>query len=107
MPPGQAPSDPRLECAGSTAGSVLGECQPQFAVALGIVAPVLSHLDEQEEVHGLLEDLRELPARLNGDLADHASPRAKHDGFLAVPLDKNGLLDAHTPWLLLPGSGLH
>ena len=42
------------------------EFKPHLAVALGVVAPVLAHLHEQEQMHLLLEDLGDLLARRPG-----------------------------------------
>ena len=37
--------------------SLLGKLQPHLPIALRIVAPALAHLDEQEQVHLLLQDV--------------------------------------------------
>src|ERR1700753_635197 len=33
------------------------ELKPDLTIAVGILAPVLAHLHEQEQMHGLLDDL--------------------------------------------------
>src|SRR5690606_31458974 len=77
------------------------EVEPHLAVALGVVAPVLAHLDEQEEVDLLFEDLADLlPCRL-ADGADRLALVAEHDALLAVALDIDHLLDAHRAVLFL------
>src|SRR6478735_426879 len=86
--------------AGGGQRSVFGEVQAQFAVALGIVGPVLAHLHEQEEVHGLLDDLGQFLARFHRQLPDRQSAAAHHDRLLAVALDEDRLLDADALALL-------
>ena len=49
---------------------VLRELDAHLAVALGIVGPVLAHLDEEEEVDRLLGDLRDFRARRHRDRLD-------------------------------------
>src|SRR5262245_18429427 len=78
-----------------TALLFLGKVQSHFPVAVGIVAPVLTHLDEQEQVHGLTYDLRDLLARIRADRLDGGAALAEHDLALALALDKDRLLDAH------------
>jgi len=75
--------------------------QPHLAIAFGIVAPVLAHLHEQEEVHFLLEDVANLLACGLADRADRFALMAEHDLLLAVALDVDDLLDAHRAVLLL------
>src|SRR5664279_4465982 len=73
--------------------SLLGEIQSHFTIALGIVAPVFAHLDEQEQVHRNTDNLGDLLAGVRADRLDRGSALAKHDLALAVALDENGLLD--------------
>src|SRR5215207_7507880 len=76
-------------------GSTPRELQPHLAVALRIVAPVLAHLDEQEEVDLGLGDLGDVAARRLADRLDGLAALAKHDLPLAFALDEDRLLDAH------------
>ena len=48
----------------ATAASFFGDFKAHLPVALGIVLPARAHLDEQEEMHRALEDLRQLAPRL-------------------------------------------
>src|SRR5690606_17446358 len=75
--------------------------EPDLAVALGIVAPVLTHLHEQEKMHRLLEDLADLLARRLADGADRLALVAKDNLLLTVTLDIDHLLYAHRAILLL------
>ena len=42
----------------------LGKLEADLAIALGVVRPVVAHLDEQEQVDPVAEQLRQLLARL-------------------------------------------
>ncbi len=73
---------------------------------LGVVAPALAHLHEQEQVH-LLDDLGDLLARLGADRLDGRAALAEHDLALALALDIDRLLDAHRAVAqFLPAVGL-
>src|SRR5258708_35550425 len=67
--------------------------QAHLAVALGVVAPAFAHLDEQEQVDGRLEHLRDLAPRLRADRLDGRPTLAQHDLALALALDIDRLLD--------------
>src|SRR5882724_1946277 len=56
---------------------LLGELEPHLAIAVGIVAPVLAHLHEQEEVHGLADDLGYLLACGGADRLDGGAALAQ------------------------------
>src|SRR4051794_27044433 len=71
------------------------ELQPHLPVALRIVAPTCPHLDEQEQVHGLFQDLSQLAPRLGADRPDRLPVLAEHDLTLACALDIDGLLDTN------------
>src|ERR1700741_1575406 len=73
----------------------LGKLQPHLPVAVGIVAPILAHFDEQEQVHRHAQYVRDLLARFGTDRLDGRAALAEHDLALPFPLDKDGLLDAH------------
>lgn len=59
----QVPQQPR-DCSGGQAPASLSvrEIQTHFAEPLGVVAPVLADLDEQEQMDRLLENFGKLPA---------------------------------------------
>jgi len=58
-----------------------------------VVAPVLAHFDEQEQMHGKADDFGDLFPRIRADRLDVAPPlRARSCAALA--LDKDRLLDA-------------
>src|SRR5690606_7104456 len=61
-----------------SAGSA-GKIQPHFTVALGVVAPVFAHLDEQEQMHRLFEDFADFLARRLPYRADRLALVAQHD----------------------------
>src|SRR5260221_6458599 len=83
------------------------ELQSHFAIARGIVGPTLAHLDEQEQMHGLLDQLRYFLARLRPDRPDGLTALAERNFSLALALDEDGLLDTHrTVAQLLPDVGL-
>ncbi len=73
----------------------LGKLQTHFAIALGIIAPAVAHLHEQEQVHRLTDDLGDLLARIGADRLDGRPALAEHDLALAFTLDENRLLDAN------------
>src|SRR4051812_41246434 len=72
----------------------LRKLDADLAIAVGIVAPVLAHLDEQEQMHRHAQNLRDLLARLGADRLDGGAALAEHDLALAFALDKDRLLDA-------------
>src|SRR5207302_7220029 len=87
--------------------SALGEFQSHLAIALGVVAPVLAHLDEEKEVHRPLQGLAKLLARVGANRLDRGATLAEHDLALALALDKDRLLDPHRTVLALgPARGL-
>src|SRR5215813_9240983 len=73
--------------------SFFWEFQPHLTVAVGIVAPILAHLDEQEQMHGMAYDLGQFLPRVLADRLDGGSTLAEHDLALAFALDKDRLLD--------------
>src|SRR6185312_15297516 len=75
---------------GAWRGSVLRELDAHLAVALGIVGPVLAHLDEEEEVDGLLGERGDLLPRGDGDALDGLAALADDDLLLALALDIDG-----------------
>src|SRR5665647_3397126 len=84
-----------------------GELESHLAVAVGIVAPVFAHLDEQEQMHGHAHDLGQFLARLRADRLDGGAALAEHDLALAFALDKDRLLDTDRFVLALgPAVGL-
>src|SRR5206468_11265523 len=86
---------------------LLGELESHLAVAVGIVAPVLAHLDEQEEMHGLADDLGDFLACGCANRLDGGAALAHHDLPLAFALYKDRLLDADRIVLALgPAVGL-
>src|SRR5665213_176232 len=75
---------------------------------LALLGPVLAHLDEQEEVNAAAEHLFQVGAGQFADLLDGGAALAQHDGFLAVALDEDDLVDLHRAVLaLLPLLGFH
>src|SRR3569832_1331961 len=48
----------------------LGPLEAHFAIALGVLAPLLTHLDEEKEMHGGFEDLHQLFAGVSADRLD-------------------------------------
>src|ERR1019366_7591391 len=70
------------------------EFKTHFTVAVGVVAPVFAHLDEQEQVHGYTNNFGDLFPRIRADRLDGGAALAEHDLALAFALDKNRLLDA-------------
>src|SRR6185437_16433270 len=84
-----------------------GEFEPHLTITVRIVAPVLAHLDEQEQMHGGAGDLGDLLARFRTNRLDGGAALAEHDLALAVALDKDRLLDADRTILALgPAVGL-
>src|SRR5690242_2833356 len=85
-----------------------GEFKSHFAVAIGIFTPILAHLDEQEEMNGLANDIGQLLARFRANCLDRCTALAEHDLPLAFALDENRLLDADRFVLALgPAIGLN
>src|SRR4029079_6465509 len=86
----------------------LRKFQPHRAIALGVLAPALAHLHEQEQVHLGLGCLGYVLARRRADRLDALATFAEHDFALALALDVDRLLD---PYLavaqLLPLLGFH
>jgi len=72
----------------------LGPLQPHLAVTLGIVAPLLADLDEQEQVNGRLEDLDQLLAGLGTDRLDGLTTSAQNDLLVRIAGDVDYLVDA-------------
>src|SRR3954469_18346740 len=68
--------------------------QAHFPVTIGIVTPVLAHLDEQKKVHGDAHDLGDFLPRIRTDRLDGGAAFSEHDLALALALDKDRLLDA-------------
>ena len=58
--------------------SVFGKRQAEVSVPLGIVAPILAHLDEEKQVHWLFQDTCQFLAGLGGQVLDHAAALAQH-----------------------------
>ncbi len=72
----------------------LGPLQPHLAIALRIVGPFLADLDEEEEVHGDLEDLHQLLAAVGADRLDGLASGAQNDLLVRVARDVDDLVDA-------------
>src|SRR5665213_3422378 len=79
----------------SQAPSILGKLQPHGAVALRIVAPALAHLDEQEQVHLVLDDLGDFAPRRFANRLERLPVFADDDLALAFALHVDRLLDAN------------
>src|SRR5437588_360721 len=100
---GPAAAPPSPDCAtedgrsirATIAPSIPRELQSHFAIARGVVGPSLAHLDEQEEVHRLLDQLGDFLARFGADRPDRLAALAECDLTLALALDVDGLLDTH------------
>src|SRR5215468_5353188 len=75
--------------------SIPRKLQSHLAVAGGIVRPALPHLDEQEEMHRLLDQACDFPARLGTDRLDGLAALSQRDLSLALALDEDRLLDAY------------
>src|SRR4051812_12942430 len=78
---------------GGVCSAVLGKVETHLAVALGVVAPALAHLDEQKEMHRHSCDLRNLLSRRRSDFLDGLTLGAEHDLALALTCHIDGLLD--------------
>src|SRR5258705_6629210 len=90
-----------------TLRSFLREFESHFTIAVGIIAPILAHLDEQEKMDRDAGDLGDLLARFRADRLDGGAALAEHDLALAFALDKDRLLDADRIVLALgPAIGL-
>src|SRR5436309_8537302 len=86
---------------------LLREFEPHPAVAVGIVSPVLAHLDEQEQMDRRRDHLGDLAPRIGADRLDGLAALAEHDFALAFTLDIDRLLDADRAILeLFPLIGL-
>src|SRR5579871_2592964 len=68
--------------------------EPDLPIAFRIIAPGLAHLHEQEQMHLLLDDVRDLAACLRPYRPDGLSVPAEHDLALACALYIDRLLDA-------------
>ena len=74
---------------------------------LALLGPVLAHLYEQEQVDTAFEQFLELLARHFAYQLDRGAALAEHDGFLAVTLDVDRLVDLdRTVLAFLPFLGL-
>src|SRR5262249_45090628 len=86
---------------------LLRKLEPHSTVPLGIVAPALAYLHEQEQVHGGFDHVGDLAPRLGADRLDGGSALAEHDLPLALALNVDRLLDPGRAILeLLPLIGL-
>src|SRR5665811_1755136 len=72
---------------------LLGKLQPHGPVALRVVAPALAHLDEQEQVHLVLDDLGDFAPRRFADRLEGLPAFADHDLALALALHIDRLLN--------------
>src|SRR5689334_25259283 len=52
---------------------LFGDLKSHLAVAVGIVAPILAHSHEQEQMDGNAEDVGDLPARVRADRLDRGA----------------------------------
>src|SRR5262249_7068447 len=85
----------------SSSTLVLREFEPHLAIALRVVTPALAHLHEQEQVHRLLDRLRDLTPGIGTDRLDGLAALAEHDLALALALHIDRLLDADRAALAL------
>src|SRR5690606_18549347 len=86
---------------------LVGKFQTHLAVTLRVVAPVLPHLHEQEEMHLLFEHVGDLLAGGFAYGANRAPLFAQNDLLLAIAFHIDHLLDANRAvFLLLPFLGL-
>ena len=69
------------------------EFKAHFAVTLRIIAPIVTNLDEEEQVHLLLKDFHQFLARRLADGFDRLALMAENDLLLAVALDVDDLLE--------------
>src|SRR5450631_3526940 len=84
-----------------------GKLEPDLAVTFRVVPPALAHLDEQEQMHRMLDDVGDLAPRFRTDRLDGLAALAQHDLALAHALDEDRLLDTHRAVLeFLPRIGL-
>src|SRR5262245_61791254 len=90
-----------------TSALFLRKFEPHFAVTLGVLAPTLAHLHEQEQMHGSLDHGGDLTPGVGTDRLDGLPALAEHDLALAFALDIDRLLDPDRAVLALrPGIGL-
>src|SRR5215470_15797595 len=78
----------------STAQSSDPVIKAERGETLGILGPVLAHLDEQEKVHPALQQSLELGPGAGADGLYPLAAFAEHDRSLSRPLHINDLLDA-------------
>ena len=72
------------------------QLEAHLAIALGIVLPVLAHLDEQEQVHRRSRICVELACATSIETCLDGLPAlAEHDRLLALARDVDRLLDPH------------
>src|SRR5581483_11060932 len=90
--------------AGPSSGVVV---EAEGGEALGVVDPVVAHLDEQEQVDAALQHRLQLAAGAGADGFDPAAALAEHDRALAGAAHIDDLVDADAAVLaLLPRFGL-
>src|SRR5690242_6298805 len=65
--------------------------ESHLPVSFGVLAPILSHLDEQEQMHGGVQHGRNRPSGVSPDRAEHLPVFADHNPALALPFNKDGL----------------
>ena len=81
--------------------------ESERGVALGILDPVVAHLDEQKEMDAALQHAFQFGAGAGADRLDPRSLVAEHDRALALAADIDHLVDLDAPVLtLLPRLGL-
>src|ERR1700722_19337441 len=81
----------------------LREVEPHGTVALGVVEPLLAHLDVQEEMHGRAMGFGNVLAGGRADRLDRAPALAEHNLAVALAADEDRLLAPGRPdGLLLP-----
>ena len=72
----------------------LGPLEPHLAIALGVLAPLLAHLDEEEEMDRHLEDLHQLLAAVGADRLDGLAAGPQNDLLVGIAGDIDHLVDA-------------
>src|SRR4051794_11236473 len=70
-----------------------GKLKSHLPVTVGIITPILAHLDEQEQMHWNPSDLGDFLARFRADGFDSGAALAEHNLALAIAFHKNRLLD--------------
>src|SRR5581483_9352962 len=108
-------SQPQLQCEGIRGTSQLAAgpssgvvVEAEGGEALGVVDPVVAHLDEQEQVDAALQHRLQLAAGAGADGFDPAAALAEHDRALAGAAHIDDLVDADAAVLaLLPRFGLN